>query len=118
MSTIVKMKTEHKIEFVSYDGEWPNLCRGYFIVKIDGKEYKFGRVWDDKDNTDILEEFWISGGSVTFDKDWNENVSSGPWELEFGLKKEKYPEVVQECLEDLIRIFNENVPEGCFGGCV
>ena len=26
------------IEFVSYNGKWPNLCRGVLIVKINGKE--------------------------------------------------------------------------------
>lgn len=31
-----------KIEFVSYDGEYPNLCSGVFTVKLDGVETSFG----------------------------------------------------------------------------
>jgi hypothetical protein len=30
------------IEFVSYNGAYPNLCRGKLVVKIDGKEVSFG----------------------------------------------------------------------------
>jgi len=31
-----------KIKFISYDGKYPNLCRGVFTVMINEKEYKFG----------------------------------------------------------------------------
>jgi hypothetical protein len=30
------------IEFVSYNGKYPNLCSGKLTVKIDGKEVSFG----------------------------------------------------------------------------
>ena len=29
------------IEFVSYDGEFPNLCEGLLVVRIDGRLYAF-----------------------------------------------------------------------------
>ena len=32
---------KHEIEFVSYDGRYPNLCRGTLIMKIDGIEIEF-----------------------------------------------------------------------------
>ena len=31
-----------KIEFVSYNGAYPNLCSGTFIVKLAGVEISFG----------------------------------------------------------------------------
>ena len=31
------------IEFVSYDGEWPSLCMGRLILKVNGEEIDFGK---------------------------------------------------------------------------
>lgn len=31
-----------KIEFVSYNGAYPNLCSGTFVVRLDGIETSFG----------------------------------------------------------------------------
>lgn len=42
------------IKFISYDGAWPNLCRGTLVVEKDGKQYSMYGVL-------------ISGGSVSFD---------------------------------------------------
>lgn len=30
------------IKFISYTGEYPNLCRGVLTLKIDGKILRFG----------------------------------------------------------------------------
>ena len=29
------------VEFVFYSGEYPNLCRGVLVLKIDGHQYAF-----------------------------------------------------------------------------
>lgn len=53
---------ENRLEFISYDGGYPNLCRGNLIMELDGKELKFPKYC------------LSSGGSVWFDDNWSENV--------------------------------------------
>jgi len=86
---------------IKYDGEYPNLCAGNLVITIDGKEWKFP--------SDCLS----SGGSVTFDDDWNENVSSGPWSVTKWPKS--FPANLKKSVEDAI---NENITHGCCEGCV
>ena len=97
------------VEFVSYDGTYPNLCSGTLVVKIDGDEVSFG--WNGCD----YPPFWISGGSVSFTKDWDEVVSQGEWEIS---DSNDFPPNIKAALPDLIRLMNEHVPHGCCGGCV
>ena len=104
-----------KIEFISYDGEYPALCHGKLIVSIDGKEVSFGY-------TDIADypRFWRSGGSVSFDEDWGEHVDClCDWELAVSeCNKKDYPSEIFEILPNILEVMNENVPGGCCGGCV
>lgn len=53
---------------------------------------------------------------MTFDEEWQEDVSRGDWELMFDEKD--YPAEIADAMPELIRVFNENVPQGCCGGCV
>jgi len=58
------MTEKRKIE-VSYDGDWPNACAGQLIIKVDGQII-------------YAKKFCCSStGSVSFDDDWNEHVTSG-----------------------------------------
>lgn len=93
-----------RVEFVSYNGEFPNLCSGLLVVKIDGKEVKFGGC--------NHKRFWRSGGSVKSDDNWNMWTEQGEWEL--GRIEDEFKDVAEE----LIRVFNENVEHGCCGGCI
>jgi len=58
-----------KIE-VSYDGDYPNACSGKLEIKVDGE-----LIYSKK-------HCCSSTGSVSFDDDWNENVTQGElnWE--------------------------------------
>ena len=110
------------VKFISYDGAYPNLCSGTLVVEIDGKKVSFGQrfLWESdkkagKTPADYP-RFWTSGGGVSFDEDWSENVSVGDWELMFDEKD--YPPEIAAAMPELIKVFNENVPEGCCGGCV
>ena len=119
------------IEFVSYNGKWPNLCRGVLIVKINGKEVKFGHnseqyrhatrsYLDEDENNPNYDEFWRSGGWIEKDKDYNMEAIKKEWELkdEYELNDNKYSEWIEKLLPELIKVFNENVEYGCCGGCI
>lgn len=88
------------VEFVSYDGKWPCLCFGTLIIKVDGKTYSFKNAM-------------ISGGCVMHDKDWNMWTEHGDWEIDL----EKYPEL-ESYKEEITRVVNDNVSQGCCGGCI
>lgn len=110
-----------KIEFVSYDGKYPNLCRGKLVVKIDGKELSFGATQIfkfEKDKTPAdYPRFWCSGGSIHYKKNYSGyNIEHGDWEM-LGSEKE-YPPEIWKILPDILRVMNENVDGGCCGGCV
>ena len=90
-----------KVEFVSYDGSYPNLCAGTLVIKIDGKEWKLDRMIS-------------SGGSVSFTAGWEEVVCAGPW----GLHSSDLPKEIIEHANEILECVNDNIPYGCCGGCV
>lgn len=53
-----------RVEFISYDGEYPNLCRGTLALKINGKKVVFNNCLS-------------SGGRVWFDEEWHEHIETG-----------------------------------------
>lgn len=95
-----------RVKFVSYDGEYPNLCSGVLVLNLDGNDITFPK------------HFLSSGGSVTFNEDYSEEfVEEGQWHKsclyewpeefsEFGLK------------EDALEVINDNIEHGCCGGCI
>jgi len=87
------------IEFVSYNGSYPNLCSGTLVMRIDGEEVVFP------------DYCMSSGGSVWFDNDWCEHVEDGDWSVSV---PEKYSHLQHEIEE----VVNGHVSPGCCGGCV
>ncbi len=80
--------------FVSYDGDYPNLCSGTLVFRLGNKEYSWDRCLK-------------SGGGL--DDDYN--AYEGPWTVEF-------PEDFQEGWRAAVtKMVNEHVPYGCCGGC-
>lgn len=86
-----------RVEFISYSGKYPNLCRGKLILSIDGNI--------------VIFDGMCSGGSVWFDDDWNEHVETGPWSIDI-------PEKWIEYYDEIIECINSNIQHGCCGGCV
>ncbi len=89
------------LEFYSYDGTYPNLCSGSLILLLAGEKIVFPS------------HCLSSGGSVSFSKDWEEDVSGGPWTISDW--PENFPESLKEEAEEIV---NENIRHGCCGGCV
>lgn len=96
-----KQEINHTLEFVSYDGRFPNLCSGILVLRLDGELITFKSY------------SLCSGGSGSFDKDWNEEVTDGSWYIsEF---PKKFPKELQE---QAVKLVNDNVPWGRCDGCV
>mgnify|MGYP001027278592 FL=1 len=88
------------VEFVSYDGKYPNLCSGQLVLKINGQVRELPRY--------CLK----SGGGVWFDNDWrNAHVETGRWSIDLPEDLEPLRTKIEECI-------NENIPYGCCGRCI
>jgi hypothetical protein len=85
---------------IEYDGRFPNLCSGHLKVTIDGREWDFGKYC------------MTSGGSVSFDQNWSEHITSGPWSVAF---PEEFPD---DYKDTILYLINLRIPHGCCGGCV
>lgn len=91
-----------RITFVSYDGKYPNLCSGTLILAIDGIPIEFP------------DYCLSSGGGVSFDADWQEDISIGEWTI-----REWPPNFPEELKREALEVVNNNIEHGCCcGGCV
>lgn len=91
------------VEFVSYDGAYPNLCTGQLVLKINGQVREFSR------------HCLQSGGTVWFDNDWNAHIENGRWSID---PRPHPPEDLEPLRKEIEECINENIPHGCCGGCV
>ena len=119
-----------RVKFISYTGEYPNLCSGVLTLEIDGKKYKFGHDFTmchfHKDINDWVQEdedpqnpnfnsFWSSGGCISHNGIWNWEVEHNEWEIDVNELPEQFWDVAAEIDE----VINSGViPEGCCGGCI
>ncbi len=102
---VVMFDNMKEIEFVNYTGKYPCLCMGVLTLKIDGKEMSFSG-------------HFSSGGTCYFDADWDEHITKGEWEIDFDSPKWEELNLTDEEKQYIIRLFNENVANGCCGGCL
>ena len=58
--------------------------------------------------------FWHSGGDILADENWDFDVYQGGWEI----NADEIPEEFRKYAAEIDRVFNENVPSGCCGGCI
>lgn len=124
-----KNSNTSRVKFISYTGEYPNLCSGVLTLEIDGKEYKFGhnflahhydektQTWsytDEDPQNPNFDSFWSSGGCVSHDGDWNWEVEHNEWEIDVNELPEQFWDVAAE----IDSVINNSIPFGCCGGCV
>lgn len=104
------------VEFVSYSGKAPNLCRGILVLMVNGKEYKFGPEYLKKEDDETLfTPFWASTGSAYFTNGYTEShVTEGEWAVDV----DELPEELRKYASEIDQVFNANVEHGCCGGCL
>ncbi len=114
-----------KFEFVEYTGRYPNLCSGRLFIRIDGKLVSFGdyclgeKGKTSDEGVPNYPEFWVSGGSCWIDKEGNEGGTEAEWKMAINeWDKDKFPPEIKELLQEILELFNENVPWGCCNGCL
>lgn len=113
-----------KIDFVSYDGEYPNLCRGQLTIKYGRKLYRFGypKDWwfsshNENEKVEFYPAFWSSGGRICRNEEWEMWAEKGEWDYDCS-EEDKLPRFVLENKDEIMRMFNANVRHGCCGGCI
>lgn len=93
---------DEKIEFISYDGKFPNLCRGTLVLKKGNQEYS-------------VKYALVSGGWCYFTDNYeNGFFTSGDWSVNASL----LPEELAPYVDEIEKLVNDNVPQGCCGGCL
>lgn len=90
-----------KLSFVSYSGEYPNLCAGTLVLAIDGKPISFPC------------HCLSSGGFVNIDDCGQEEIEEGLWHID--VFPPEFPDSLKEAATKLV---NKHVPYGRCGGCV
>lgn len=99
-----EINNEH-VKFISYSGKYPNLCSGTLTLMIDEQYVFFGN--------GLAQRFWQSGGGISR---LPGNVFG--YQDEWIIDAKKIPEKYRVYAEEIDRVFNENVPYGCCGGCI
>jgi hypothetical protein len=116
-----------RVRFISYTGDYPNLCHGVLTLEIDGKEYKFGHnysnyhydangngIFTDEDpNNPNFNSFWRSGGCIAGGME-DLHAETGEWKID----AYDLPEQFRDLADEIDKVFNENVDYGCCGGCI
>lgn len=103
------MKKDHVV-FISYTGEYPNLCSGVLTLEIDDRRVTFGT----RDKDVMFDKFWSSGGCFFIDDDGEEGTELGKWKIH----SNDLPEQFRKYAREIAQVFNANVGYGCCGGCI
>ena len=85
------------IKFISYDGEYPNLCSGTLVLEVDGVERS-------------ARHALVSTGCINWEDD---TVVKGDWALSIYT-----PQWMWDRKEEVLAVVNANVRKGCCGGCI
>lgn len=111
---------EHKhIEFVTYDGKYPTLCKGVLHIVVNGMDWYFGteeqlEKLSIPDGCGKSNPFWKSGGSIKYDVESDGMVTKGNWIVDLNLM----PDYLKFYANEIADVMNEYIEPGCCGGCL
>ena len=106
------------IQFISNDGDYPNLCSGTLVICIKECVEDFNSCAE-KNHINCkeyhLKNVLMSGGTCGFRNDYAEDYCyQGEWDVnEYNL-----PDELKPFKKEIKKVVNENVPLGCCGGCL
>lgn len=132
---------KHKVEFVFYSGEYPCLCHGVLVLKIDDVQYAFFMskeiplslgvnksnyvkclaYLNEPNTVNVYRYDLISGGCAGVDDDLEEYCEEGEWKIDFSraiLDDDSMFQCDSDLLNQIRDCVNENVEHGCCGGCI
>jgi len=90
----------YDLEFISYDGKFPNLCRGKLLIRLHGQQWGLRLK---------------SGGVARSYGDNVEHIVQGPWQLEEDLLPDDFP---RDLIPAVLLLVEKRVPRGCCAGCL
>ena len=91
------------MKFISYDGEYPNLCSGTMIV-------------EKKNGTKLKIKGLRSCGCAGFNNaDLEEYIEKGAWSID---KDQEWGTLSKKELKKITELANDNIECGCCGGCI
>ena len=93
------------IKFIGYKKTCNSLCSGMVLLEVDGILY-------------TIDNCLISGGSVSFDKNWNPSIEKGFWSINKKSFKKNIPNLKDDDFEYIEFLINKNVEKGCCGACI
>lgn len=91
------------VEFVSYDGRYPNFCSGELVLVVNGMTHYFSPRYYYHQDESHHKSFWS--------KSWLDKESE--WETDCL----ELSELLRPYACEIDRIFNDNVEHRCCGGC-
>lgn len=97
------------ITFVSYTGEWPNLCYGILKIVIDGETVTFGPATSVE--KPMYDRFWRSGGYTNW-------VTGEVVECGWCVCADDLPEQYRAYADEIQEVMDASIPHGCCGGCI
>lgn len=107
------MPVKRRVEFVSYDGEHPNLCSGALSVKLDGKPVIFKHSYKAKEDEEFFKPFWFADEYYYFGENNRAIVNLNGW----AFVGDDFPEELSQYYFELCHVFAENVSAPHCGGC-
>jgi hypothetical protein len=88
------------LAFVSYDGDYPNLCSGILTLSLNGTEI-------------VFPHYCLHTGGVCCWNGEDEIITQGPWSID------EWPDgFPEELKEEATKLVNDNVEHGCCVGCM